>query len=78
MLLMDPSRNRMVKEVLVSWTCPPVNWVKINYDGSVCSTSSRATCGGLLRDHHGHFIGGYAKNFGVCIVMMAMVVKLAS
>lgn len=39
--------------ILVGWLPPPVNYVKLNIDGSR-SPNNSIVMGGLIRDHLGH------------------------
>lgn len=57
--------------ILIHWWLPNVGWVKINSDGAFCSSSGLATCGGLICDHHGGRLGGFAKKVGRCGILKA-------
>lgn len=48
----------------VSWNPPSSGWVKLNTDGSVKGSCRAAGAGGALRDCHGNWIAGFAKNLG--------------
>lgn len=49
---------------LLSWTPLPLNWIKINTDGSIMGNLGPAGCGGLLRDSQGQWIIGFIRNIG--------------
>ncbi|KAK4262419.1 hypothetical protein QN277_027981 [Acacia crassicarpa] len=55
----------------VCWCRPPENWAKLNVDGAVSLRTSLAGCGGVVRNHHGEWIAGFAKSIGVCNSYMA-------
>ena len=54
----------------IQWIPPPDGWFKMNSDGSVID-NSKATCGGLVRDPTGRFLGGFVANLGSCPVTVA-------
>lgn len=51
------------KTVYIGWEFPPVGFVKLNTDGS-SSSSGDASAAGLLRDHNGHWVGGFYQHLG--------------
>ena len=50
--------------VAVGWEKPPVGWAKLNSDGSALGNPGRAGGGGVIRDHNGKWLKGYARSFG--------------
>ncbi|GKU91977.1 hypothetical protein SLEP1_g5773 [Rubroshorea leprosula] len=48
----------------VSWTPPPHPYLKLNTDGSHNHHSGKAAAGGLIRDHNGRWVHGFAVNIG--------------
>ena len=50
--------------VAVGWEKPPAGWVKLNSDGSALSSLGRAGGGGVIRDHEGKWLEGYARSLG--------------
>lgn len=70
---MTSSRKR---EVLISWTAPPLDWAALNTDGAARGSPGPAGGGGVLRDCRGHFIRGFAANFGHCNAYKAEVLAL--
>ncbi|CAJ2673373.1 unnamed protein product [Trifolium pratense] len=48
----------------IRWQPPEEGWVKVNSDGA-SKGEQMAGCGGLIRDHRGHWLGGFAKFVGV-------------
>ncbi|PRQ24992.1 putative RNA-directed DNA polymerase [Rosa chinensis] len=48
------------KYVPVQWIPPPIQWLKVNTDGSFRSIEM-AGFGGIFRDHEGHFRGAFAQ-----------------
>ncbi|MCI17930.1 putative non-LTR retroelement reverse transcriptase, partial [Trifolium medium] len=49
---------------------PEGQWIKLNTDGAR-KDMRRAGCGGLLRDSHGAWLGGFAKYLGNCYAYVA-------
>ncbi|KAK8581989.1 hypothetical protein V6N13_144978 [Hibiscus sabdariffa] len=49
---------------MVKWERPPNGWTKINSDGSVKLHNNDAFAGGVLQDHEGTWIRGFAHNLG--------------
>jgi hypothetical protein len=45
--------------------------VKVNTDGT-SKAEGIAGCGGLIRDHRGHWLGGFAKFVGVSSAFVAV------
>jgi hypothetical protein len=50
---------------------PEEGWVKVNTDGT-SKAEGIAGCGGLIRDHRGHWLGGFAKFVGVSSAFVAV------
>jgi ribonuclease HI len=48
----------------ISWKRPLHGWIALNTDGAAKQDSSRAGCGGVLRDEDGRWIQGFSKNLG--------------
>ena len=48
----------------IQWERPLAGWKKFNTDGSCLSGSNRAGCGGLVRDEHSSWVGGFTKYIG--------------
>ncbi|KAM0886321.1 hypothetical protein ACQ4PT_029790 [Festuca glaucescens] len=46
------------KQSMVRWEPPPVNWLKINVDGSFVPATGSASVGVVIRDHCGYAIAG--------------------
>lgn len=44
--------STMNSDKTIFWRPSDTGYVKINYDGAACSTSGKAACGGVIRDHH--------------------------
>nr|POE95861.1 putative ribonuclease h protein [Quercus suber] len=61
-----------VKAVItVGWEKPPMGWAKLNSDGSTFSNLGRAGGGGVIRDHDGRWLKGYARPIGCTNSCMA-------
>jgi len=50
--------------VIPAWNPPKVGVVKLNVDGSRKESNGAIGAGGVLRDHLGHWRGGFAVNLG--------------
>jgi ribonuclease HI len=50
-------------EVMISWKAPPMEWVRLNRDGS-CGYNDVLGCGGVLRGSDGEWLGGFSKFIG--------------
>ncbi|KAK8598482.1 hypothetical protein V6N13_094451 [Hibiscus sabdariffa] len=48
------------------WVLPPRDWCKMNVDGARDHRTGLAACGGLIRDHEGRWVRGFARSVGVC------------
>jgi ribonuclease HI len=64
--IMSPRKTAIPKSnpTLIGWKPPPLSFIKLNTDGSVSGNPGQAGAGGVLRDHHGTWIGGFARNIG--------------
>ncbi|KAF7825111.1 serine/threonine-protein phosphatase 7 long form-like protein [Senna tora] len=56
---------------IVRWGPPPVDWFKLNTDGTIYGNPSIAGSGGILRDHKGDWSGGFASYIGSCSALDA-------
>ncbi|XP_028780257.1 uncharacterized protein LOC114736567 [Neltuma alba] len=52
------------------WRPPPLSKVRLDIDASV-DTHGKATCGGLIRDHRGHWVVGFKQQLGTYPPTMA-------
>ena len=41
-----------------------MGWVKLNTDGSAIGSTGRASGGGVIRNHEGQWLRGYARPLG--------------
>ncbi|CAN1777535.1 Putative ribonuclease H protein At1g65750 [Linum perenne] len=55
----------------ISWDSGPSDWVTLNSDGAVKTTSGKASAGGVLRDDRGRILKAYTINLGVCSITRA-------
>ena len=55
---------RVKTTVQVRWTSPPVQWVKLNSDGSSMGNPGHAGGGGIIRNAEGKWIKGYERSIG--------------
>ncbi|KAJ9185788.1 hypothetical protein P3X46_005380 [Hevea brasiliensis] len=61
--------GRCSDEIQISWSPPPINWVKLNTDGSVVADSNLAV--GLFRDANGFWLAGFGLNLDACDIYSA-------
>lgn len=54
--------NRMKTMISVEWEKPPMGWVILNSDGSALGNRRKAGGGGLIWQHQGNWIRGYARS----------------
>uniref|UniRef100_A0A6N2MZS1 RNase H type-1 domain-containing protein n=1 Tax=Salix viminalis TaxID=40686 RepID=A0A6N2MZS1_SALVM len=50
----------------IGWKYPAEGWIKLNVDGCSKGNPGIAGAGGVIRDHMGTWIGGFARNIGIC------------
>ena len=50
--------------VQVRWERPQVGWACLNTDGAAVGNPGRAGCGGLIRNEHGEWLGGFSRSIG--------------
>jgi hypothetical protein len=62
------ARNQSV--VLIGWSPPKSQFVKLNTDGAY-KVSQVAGCGGVIRGCQGEWLGGFAKCVGLCSAFIA-------
>ncbi|PPD89201.1 hypothetical protein GOBAR_DD13845 [Gossypium barbadense] len=49
----------------------PLGWLKVNTDGGLTIKGKITTCGGVIRDHLGRWLAGFARNIGSTSVLNA-------
>ena len=59
------TKTKQLKTIVpVGWEKPPRGWVKFNTDGSAMRNPERAGGGGLIKDHDGVWLKGFARGIG--------------
>ena len=48
----------------IKWSLSPLDWFKLNTDGSSLGNPGLARGGGLIRDHLGDWVGGFSRFIG--------------
>lgn len=66
-----PPKVAEIKRKGGKWCAPNLSCVKFNVDASICSESSIAGIGGLLRDHMGSVLLKFIKSLGVIDIGLA-------
>ncbi|KAF7825260.1 ribonuclease H [Senna tora] len=56
--------NNLNTDVWIKWILPNNSIIEINVDGSRWDHSGGIACGGVFRDQHGRWMGGFAKKLG--------------
>lgn len=64
-----PAGTRVEKQI--AWHRPGNGWLKLNTDGAARGDPGLATAGGVVRDEHGMWRGGFALNIGICSAPLA-------
>ncbi|XP_061998963.1 uncharacterized protein LOC133716270 [Rosa rugosa] len=61
--LLGPVQDNLAKETrkILKWQCPPVGWLKVNFDGAFSPSSGKAVIGFLVRDSQGTFLGAVGR-----------------
>ena len=49
----------------IKWDKPPVGWMKLNTDGSVCGSLGVAGYRGVIRDDCGNWLLGFTRRIGI-------------
>jgi hypothetical protein len=63
--LMDVKTNAKNRvPISVKWNPPPVNWAKLNTDGSVLGDPGLVGGGGVIQDSLGNWLGGFSRSIG--------------
>ena len=56
------SKSKKLKSIVpVGWEKPLRGWLKLNIDGSTMRNPERVGGGGLIRDHDGAWLKGFAR-----------------
>ena len=59
------TKTKQLKTIVpVGWEKPPRGWVKLNIDGSAMRNLERAGGWGLIKDHDGVWLKGFARGIG--------------
>lgn len=61
---LNPAQGGVKETVLVSWKPAVDGWVTVNTDGASKAGGGISGCGGLVRDHHGRWLGGFTRFIG--------------
>ena len=72
---LSPLSLKAPKFIPVHWDPPPVNWLKVNTDGSFRNPET-AGFGGVFRDHEGLFQGAFAHKVEVSSAIDAEVLAV--
>ncbi|KAH1066186.1 hypothetical protein J1N35_031173 [Gossypium stocksii] len=54
--------------MMISWSPPPLGWLKVNSHGALEVETAMATSGGAIRDYRGQWLVGFARNIGYATV----------
>ena len=58
------SKVKMRVPIPIKWSLSPLDWFKLNTDGSSLGNPGLARGGGLIRDHLGDWVGGFSRFIG--------------
>lgn len=59
------------KEMLIGWTPPSGDWIKLNTNGASMGDTVLAGCGGVLRDSSRCWLNGFATHVGLANALEA-------
>lgn len=62
----DDGQNEGKEVDHIGWKYPTDGWIKLNVDGCSKGNPGMAGAGGAIRDNMGSWIGGFARNIGIC------------
>ncbi|CAA7036500.1 unnamed protein product [Microthlaspi erraticum] len=62
-------RTRVERQV--GWQAPMLGWCRLNTDGASQGNPGPASAGGVIRDHNGRWLCGFALNIGRCTAPLA-------
>ncbi|KAL6145016.1 hypothetical protein ACLB2K_055705 [Fragaria x ananassa] len=63
--------DTMYSYSMLSWKMPPLNFFKLNIDGTRATASGKIGAGGVIRNHAGTWIIGFQINLGVGEILTA-------
>ncbi|KAE8678718.1 hypothetical protein F3Y22_tig00111402pilonHSYRG00150 [Hibiscus syriacus] len=63
--------SRLLLNTFDPWIPPPLNWCKVNTDGSRKIGDIFATCGGVIRSSNGGWMIGFSKAIDICSIVEA-------
>ncbi|KAK0606978.1 hypothetical protein LWI29_007229 [Acer saccharum] len=67
----DLDKDIVMKNCLVSWSPPAIDWIKVNVDGSQTPNLGNIAAGGVVRYHRKLWMVGFALNKGTGSVLKA-------
>ena len=57
--------------IRIRWEKPPSGWVRFSIDGSILGNLGRASCGGIIRNDCGDWLGGLSRSIEVTTSFIA-------
>lgn len=63
---LNPQFRSFIEAAEDNCTPPPLNYLKLNCDGSIRDNGRSEGCGGVLRDEHGDFILAFTQRLQAC------------
>lgn len=64
MLIESKNQLRLRQEIMIGWSEPPTEWVKVNVDGSALGNPGQSAAGGLCHDKDGNWLFGFNIKMG--------------
>ena len=62
--VLNPKHLGSKMMVRIKWEKPQLGWVHLNTNGLALGNPGRAGCGGIIRNDHGDWIGGFSRSIG--------------
>ncbi|XP_075655213.1 uncharacterized protein LOC142625441 [Castanea sativa] len=61
---LNTKKSNYKRVVQIRWEIPQAGWACLNTDEATIGNPGRAWCGGLIRNKHGEWLGGFSRSIG--------------
>ncbi|KAK9998309.1 hypothetical protein SO802_017912 [Lithocarpus litseifolius] len=69
--VLNPKISGSRRITRIRWEKPSTGWVRLNIDGSALGNLGRASCGGIIWNDSGDWLGGFSRSIGVTTSFIA-------